>query len=440
MRLTSDQVKDLILHADIGVRELAVEYFTLPRSAHPEIMRTLMRAVEQYGEQTLEFYQTPLINLVQDEQSVAWMIEQRRRLDRPVASDEMAPSYDLFGAIESAWFHIDGRLLIPHANDIAELLAPDDAARFNERLELWRLPAEELWDGLQAECKRLDEAHDDTWNSERASWLTHALTAHPKFAAEKVESLLIEVETGNLGDLEMFVVRLAGDLKLETAADRLASILQVATEEDADFLVGETESAMRHIGCEVLLEPLIERVEQSTSYFRNSAASILSAVHCDRTVPLALQWLQQSAPEDAWFFTKMALDQFDTEAIEPVCEWLRTTPRDPEWNAVRQHVLSMCRALAFSIPEQEAWTEDARRDREFNRQWYQEHAPGLSQFRELAESYVEEQEESFEPWDEDPLPPPIDTIVRNSPVVGRNDPCPCGSGKKFKKCCLHSRH
>lgn len=27
------------------------------------------------------------------------------------------------------------------------------------------------------------------------------------------------------------------------------------------------------------------------------------------------------------------------------------------------------------------------------------------------------------------------TIVRQSPKVGRNDPCPCGSGKKFKKCC-----
>lgn len=25
-------------------------------------------------------------------------------------------------------------------------------------------------------------------------------------------------------------------------------------------------------------------------------------------------------------------------------------------------------------------------------------------------------------------------IVRQSPRVGRNDPCPCGSGKKFKKC------
>jgi len=28
--------------------------------------------------------------------------------------------------------------------------------------------------------------------------------------------------------------------------------------------------------------------------------------------------------------------------------------------------------------------------------------------------------------------------VRHSePRVGRNDPCPCGSGKKYKKCCLH---
>ena len=27
------------------------------------------------------------------------------------------------------------------------------------------------------------------------------------------------------------------------------------------------------------------------------------------------------------------------------------------------------------------------------------------------------------------------TVVRTTPKVGRNDPCPCGSGKKYKKCC-----
>jgi len=30
---------------------------------------------------------------------------------------------------------------------------------------------------------------------------------------------------------------------------------------------------------------------------------------------------------------------------------------------------------------------------------------------------------------------PIPTIRRRSKRIGRNDPCPCGSGKKFKKCC-----
>ena len=36
--------------------------------------------------------------------------------------------------------------------------------------------------------------------------------------------------------------------------------------------------------------------------------------------------------------------------------------------------------------------------------------------------------------------PPVQPVTRQAPVrnssnVGRNDPCPCGSGKKFKKCC-----
>lgn len=30
-------------------------------------------------------------------------------------------------------------------------------------------------------------------------------------------------------------------------------------------------------------------------------------------------------------------------------------------------------------------------------------------------------------------------LRRNPPSVGRNDPCPCGSRRKFKKCCLKSK-
>jgi len=30
---------------------------------------------------------------------------------------------------------------------------------------------------------------------------------------------------------------------------------------------------------------------------------------------------------------------------------------------------------------------------------------------------------------------PVQQVVRGTAKIGRNDPCPCGSGKKYKKCC-----
>lgn len=31
-------------------------------------------------------------------------------------------------------------------------------------------------------------------------------------------------------------------------------------------------------------------------------------------------------------------------------------------------------------------------------------------------------------------PPPVEQ-AKTAQTAGRNDPCPCGSGRKFKKCC-----
>ena len=41
-------------------------------------------------------------------------------------------------------------------------------------------------------------------------------------------------------------------------------------------------------------------------------------------------------------------------------------------------------------------------------------------------------------WQSALAPPRSEPVASASEVkVGRNDPCPCGSGKKYKKCCLH---
>ena len=40
------------------------------------------------------------------------------------------------------------------------------------------------------------------------------------------------------------------------------------------------------------------------------------------------------------------------------------------------------------------------------------------------------------PWKEMRNSPTGEQMKRTPPKVGRNELCPCGSGKKFKKCCL----
>ncbi len=38
-----------------------------------------------------------------------------------------------------------------------------------------------------------------------------------------------------------------------------------------------------------------------------------------------------------------------------------------------------------------------------------------------------------------PSRPMVGTIRKQERRVGRNEPCPCESGKKFKHCCSHSK-
>ncbi|WP_139818054.1 UPF0149 family protein, partial [Salmonella enterica] len=40
-------------------------------------------------------------------------------------------------------------------------------------------------------------------------------------------------------------------------------------------------------------------------------------------------------------------------------------------------------------------------------------------------------------WMAHPHTTPLQMPIKAEVKVGRNDPCPCGSGKKFKQCCLH---
>ncbi|MBF8275011.1 MAG: motif domain protein [Candidatus Brocadiaceae bacterium] len=65
---------------------------------------------------------------------------------------------------------------------------------------------------------------------------------------------------------------------------------------------------------------------------------------------------------------------------------------------------------------QERWEKEQDAYPKLNKRTYEE--------TEVEEAVEKDVEEVLEP------------IVNNMPKVGRNEPCPCGSGKKYKKCCM----
>lgn len=69
---------------------------------------------------------------------------------------------------------------------------------------------------------------------------------------------------------------------------------------------------------------------------------------------------------------------------------------------------------------------------------------GFEKREKLSETEIKEQQKLIKPrvdklfqYFHKQRQPEHMPVVRDSPKQGRNDPCPCGSGKKFKKCCLH---
>ncbi len=65
-------------------------------------------------------------------------------------------------------------------------------------------------------------------------------------------------------------------------------------------------------------------------------------------------------------------------------------------------------------------------------------AKGEDRFERRYERNREEKERHRKnlPGADDPaLPPPVEPIRNDADAPGRNDPCPCGSGRKYKRCC-----
>jgi len=236
--------------------------------------------------------------------------------------------------------------------------------------------------------------------------------------------------------LEGFLIDLAGEMRLETAVPILVERMLHGGESLSDSCV----TALPWIGGDVVVTELAGHWRRGDGEFRRGAAEIMGHIHTDLSVQKLLEFFPREKDEDTKDFLATALlENFVPQAVEPIRQMVLDDELSPDQMDLKYHLIAACTIMGATFPEYEEWYKQAVRD---NFGWH-DHKPDRirNHFQEkpAGEQWDEENDLDDDDYDEDDFDEEPDVIpfpaARKS--VGRNDPCPCGSGKKYKKCCVN---
>ena len=255
--------------------------------------------------------------------------------------------------------------------------------------------------------------------------MVEALARQGDKYTDKVLELLgqkvTDFENDPMSWLEIFLVMLAGEMRLERAIPLIVTKLH----EMGEILSEESEEALGQIGTDAAAEALTEGWLAAEWDYRLYATSALEKIHSDTTVQKCLELLPQD--KDLDIRTKLAdalLAQFPDEGIEPVREMVQRRAYDADSLDLPARLVAVSTVMGVSFPELPVWKREveekqAQSERRMREMGHFSQAPPAPVAPERSDDSLEHK-----------------PFLRLEEKVGRNDPCPCGSGKKFKKCCM----
>lgn len=150
------------------------------------------------------------------------------------------------------------------------------------------------------------------------------------------------------------------------------------------------------------------------------------SIRHDRMRRLLVAFVEDQLAEDedqAWYGWQQAIALLGMRELAPLVHRAIDEGRIPDWMLVR-------REFDDTLTDAERRPEDATRFKDVNLGYIDDVADALAwtDYDDATDQL------SDEDLDTEWIPTePVRNPFRN---VGRNDPCPCGSGKKYKKCCL----
>jgi hypothetical protein len=323
---------------------------------------------------------------------------------------------DVYGAAGAAWTlaalkHAEARPLIARLYDRTKDIDVGDAlAALDGRAEelpkpCWELPLKEV---LQEDWEELRQ-----WYAERDSG--GAASGDPFSPEDEYDESDAEMDADDGESFDDEDDADDNERRVHEVAERFlgspaAAALPEAVREDAPFIAHELlDRALTHEGAlpeelteralrEVLLEIFPRKIAGEREFFEHVAPAAQALVNW-----LGSEGILQGAPALA-----AQVGLWGDRIVEH--------SQDPRRWGMGKGIVMRAKAEGVDPTDEAAFNRFVR---DYN-------------LRQMA---MHEIMEDVAAEEDDPLDLPGHTIVNAQPKIGRNNPCPCGSGKKYKKCC-----
>jgi hypothetical protein len=412
------------------VRNVVANHFSEPPTTDPDVTAQAIRGAEEFGWRAFLSWSHKFASLpLADDAALEWVCDQVER------TDEAAPSRNLKSHLSGMLAGADIGLLDRHRERLLGLAAlrPADRRAITMRPEFMRLEPAECWRRLEDHCRQAATA--DSFAAARipeAILLLEPLEHDRDASADRVVSLL-QAPTGDfIGDdaaewLTGLMIALAGRLRLEEATAPLWNLLAV----DWDWYQDEGLSALKRIGTTGVVQIAREHYEQSDWTGRLHATSLFAAIRCDESAAAIAEALAIETDDDLRAFLGMSAAEHLDDGLTPLARAVYDeNPADPERRDIREYLVALSHLTGQELPERDDWERDID---EFD-----------DRISRLGDPSTHVPEGLLGAWAEDDDAVAFETINdADEPAsrgfrVGRNEPCPCGSGRKFKRCCMPS--
>lgn len=408
--LSIEQIRPLVLHDDWFVRLAAVTRLARIHSRDETILLDVLSKLDGCPHHRRNSMLSRCATLPVSEAALTEITKRLHSASRPALRLRLAEM--VAGA---PLVHLDA-----HRESLRGCggLGEHATRRIQYRRQLASLAGEVLWEKLQKFVRQsVDARYVNEINHDYADALVDALAASNVPDTATLCRLLesADANSGDGGWLEIFLVDMAGCRGVREAVPILVEKLHI----DADYLRERVMVALARIGDPAAVNLIARAFPRAAWDFRLYACDALRGLHCREAEEAVLALLAEEESDDIrTLLCDVLCDLFSQRGVDVVLEEIRKG-YDTMMLTLEESLLPVIDVLGCPVPQADLWrNQRLQSERRLQRQ--------LEEWDAVENSLTSSGDGG-------------DLVVtpsaRGRCAAGRNEPCPCGSGRKYKKCC-----